>query len=195
MSEKTEKADIRFNVTFDSVDDRIGGSNQYAHFTARCYVLAVDKYGSKETPELISPDSYAAPMDAAPLAGLTITAQMDDSTARGDTARAWYGYRVEYEVNRGVELRKAEEMVKVLRKIQRQMDKIAGQYGAPGDLSAFCGYAVTAIAGHGRVFTRPVKPEQDIEGTGYRSMDVSGLRDYIDMETENWRKRNGIERG
>lgn len=194
MTEKAEKAEIRFNVTFDSVDDRIGGSI-YGHFTARCYVLAVDKYGSKGTPGLISPDSYAAPIDTAPLAGLTITAQMDDSTARGDTARAWYGWRVEYEMNRCLDLRKAEDAVKVLRKIQRKMDAITAQFGAPGDLSAFCGYAVTAVAGHGRVFTRPVTPEQDYEGTGYRSMDVSGLRDYIDMETQKFREKHGIEKG
>jgi hypothetical protein len=185
----SDKADVRFYVeVHDSSGNAFGGS-QYAHFTARCMILARESHGQSDATypvALHSPDSYSIPGTARHLAGLEITAQMDESS------REWYGWNVHY-VRERVELRDAEEIVKVMRKITKRMDDIASQYGRPTDLGSFCGHAVAAIAGHGSVFMRSVKPENDCEGTGYRSMDVDSLRYHIEDETREWRKKHGIE--
>lgn len=188
MSEKPEKADIRFFVEVrDSSGNGYGGS-QYAHFTARAMVLARESHGQSDAVyplDLHAPDSYSIPVNARELARLEITAQLDE------TSREWYGWSVHYD-RTSVDLRDAEEIVKVLRKIQRKMDAIAGKYGRPTDLASFCGHAVMAVTDNGRPFMRTVPPERDYEGYGYHSMDVDALRWHINSETQEWRKRHGI---
>ena len=187
MSERPAKADVRFYVQVsDSSGNRFGGS-QYAHFTARCMILARENYGGRQGQlDLFAPDSYNVPINARDLTGLEITAQLDE------TSRDWYGWSVHYNVDK-VTLRNGEEMIKVLRRIERQMNKITAEYGRPTDLASFCAHAVKAVTSQGQPFMRPVKAEHDYESTGYRSMDVDTLRYFIDSETQAWRKSHGID--
>ena len=189
MNEKTAPADVRFYVQVTDSDGNCFGGSQYAHFTARAMVLARESHGQSDATyplTLHAPDSYSIPGNARELAGLEITAQMDESS------RDWYGWSVHYSRDQ-VDIRGAEEIVKVLRKITRKMDAIAAEYGRPTDLAAFCAHAVKAITAQGKPFMRPVKPEHDYESSGYRSMDVDSLRWFIQQETAEWRKLHGIE--
>ena len=125
------KPDVRFAVTIqDSSGNRYGGT-QYRNFAARAYILARDKYRDDHAYELHSPDSYS--VEAGParvLAGLQITAQADDSTMRkpGDE---WYAWTVSFDRSR-VELRDAEDMLPVLRKIDKRIAKLTAELGQPG---------------------------------------------------------------
>lgn len=60
-----------------------------------------------------------------PMADLVITAQADRSGSSSDA----YGWRVEYKQPYAVELLRAEEMVKVLRKVSRGLDKMERELG------------------------------------------------------------------
>ena len=189
MNEKTAPADVRFYVqVIDSSGNYFSGS-QYAHFAARAMVLARESHGQSDATyplTLQAPDSYSIPGNAHELAGLEITAQMDESS------RDWYGWSVHYNVDR-VDMHNVDGMSKTLRKITRKMDAIVAEYGRPTDLAAFCAHAVKAITAQGKPFMRPVKPEHDFESSGYRSMDTDSLRRFIQQETAEWRKLHGIE--
>jgi hypothetical protein len=183
------KADIRFAVTI--TDAPRYDSTQYRHFRACAYILAADKYSDSHAPELHSPDSYS--VDAGParaLAGLQITAQADsDSMKRpGDE---WYGWSVEYDRHR-IQLRDAEEILPVLRKVQKRLDKLSGEYGRPATIAQFCTYAVSALTSESRPFMRRVDAEHDYEGTGYRSMDANALACHVQSDASEWRKSHGI---
>ncbi len=61
---------------------------------------------------------------AQPLADLRVTAQ-SDSASESES----YGWRVEFRDSYAVDLARAEEMVKVLRKVSRGMAKLEAQFG------------------------------------------------------------------
>lgn len=183
------KPDVRFYVEVHSSKYDSWGGSKYAHFTARAMVLDRETHGQSDAAyplTLHSPDSYSIPGTARELAGLQVTAQLDE------TSREWYGWRVAYNRDQ-VELRDAEEMIKVLRKIDKRMHDISSQYGQPADLASFCGHAVAAVANLLHAFMRPVDANRDYEATGYRSMDVDSLRYWLQDETAQWRKDHGID--
>lgn len=191
-STDTIKADVRFAVTIsESSGNRYGGT-QYRNFAARAYILARDKYSSDHAYELHSPDSYS--VDAGParaLAGLQITAQADDSTIRrpGDE---WYGWEVSYDRSR-VKLADAEEILPVLRKIQKRLDKLTSELGRPATLAQYCAYVASAITARTSVFMRSIPASQDYEATGYRSMDADALSYHLQSDAQEWRKNHGID--
>ncbi len=191
MSEPTApKPDIRFAVTITK-DTHDSFGDGYRHFRATACVLGVDKYGSTGRPELLSPTDYSVPSTAKPLAGLQITAQSDsDSMKRpGDE---WYAWQVEYG-RHTVKLADAEEMLPVLRKISKRIDKLTVEMGYPSTLAQFCTYAVKALTSERQPFMRKVPDGQDYEGTGYRSMDANALSYHLQSDAQEWRKNHDID--
>lgn len=191
-STKTTPADVRFAVTIaDGSGNRYGGT-QYRNFAARAYILARDKYSEDHAYELHSPDSYSVDAGKArALAGLTITAQADDSTM-GRPGDEWYAWTVSYDWSR-VELRDAEEILPVLRKIAKRIDKLTADLGRPVTLAQFCAYAASAITAQRNVFLRAVPAGQEHEATGYRAMDADALSYHLQSDAQEWRKNHGID--
>ena len=192
MSDQTTpKPDIRFAVTIS--DTGYAYDRQlYRHFAARAYVLGVDKYGSTQQPELLSPDSYSvANGKARMLAGLEITAQSDGDhmRRRGDE---WYAWTIAYDRHR-IELRDTEEILPVLRKIAKRMESLTAEHGRPASLAQYCSYAVKALTSERRPFMRKVPESQDYDGTGYRAMDTDALANHLWSDAQEWRKNHGIE--
>ncbi len=190
-STKTAPADVRFAVTITDGTRYPGDQTSYRHFTARAYVLGVDKYGSTGRPELLSPTDYSVPSTAKALDGLTVTAQADsDSMKRpGDE---WYAWEVSYDRSR-VQLKDAEEILPVLRKIDKRVARLTSELGRPSTLASFCAYVASAITRQTSVFLRRVDAEQDYEGTGYRSMDADALSYHLASDASEWRKDHGID--
>lgn len=191
MSDQTApKPDIRFAVT---VSDTGYAYDRHTcrHFAARAYVLGVDKYGSTGRPELLSPTDYSVPRGAKALAGLEITAQADSDSMRrpGDE---WYAWTVQYDRHR-IELSDAEEILPVLRKIAKRMERMTAEHGRPATLAQFCSYAVKALTSERSPFMRAVPETQDYEGTGYRSMDTDALSYHLQSDAGEWRKNHGID--
>jgi hypothetical protein len=186
------KPDIRFAVTI--TDTGYAYDRQtYRHFAARAYVLGVDKYGSTGRPELLSPTDYSVPESGKvrALAGLEITAQADSDSMRrrGDE---WYAWTVAYDRHR-IELKDAEEILPILRKITRRIEALTAEHGRPATLAQFCSYAVKAITGERQPFMRKVPDSQDYEGHGYRSMDTDALSYHLQSDATEWRKNHGID--
>jgi hypothetical protein len=196
MSDKpapAPKPDIRFAVTISKDEAYAYDSQRYRHFAARAYVLGVDKYGKSQRPELLDPSDYSvADRDRTrALEGLVITAQSDsDSMKRA--GNEWYGQSVKY--NRyTIELRDAEEMLPVLRKIDRTMARLTAEFGYPATLVQFCTYAARALTSHRKPFMRTVPADADYEGHGYRSMDADALGYHLQADAQEWREAHGIK--
>jgi hypothetical protein len=189
------KPDIRFAVTITDSRYNGAGMTQFRHFTARAYILGVDKYGSTGRPELLDPDEYGVPDRdrTRALKGLVVTAQADgDSMKRPD--EQWYGWEAGYDRSGTIELRDAEEMQPVLRKIRKQQEKLHAEFGFPRTLALFCTYAARALTAERRPFLRRDPDGRDIEGNGgYRSMDTDALDSFLRTDAREWREAHGIK--
>lgn len=192
-TETAPRPDIRFAVTITGDDSYAYSMAQYRHFTARAYILARDKHSDTSAYELHDPDSYSVDTGAARvLAGLQITAQADINSMKraGDE---WYAWGIAYK-RTAVKLRDAEEILPVLRKIAKRIDKLSGELGRPKSLAQFCAYAASAVTAERKPFMRRVGPDaSDYEGTGYRSMDANDLASHLWHDAAEWRKNHGID--
>lgn len=190
---KAPKPDVRFHVTITDSENWGSDMTRYRHFTARAYILAPDKHATDSTtPILQGPDDYGIPGTRAPeLKGLTITAQADNNSMTRP-GQEWYGWTIAYDRHR-IELADAEQMIPVLRKIKRRMDKLAAELGRPATLAQFCTYAASAITGERHPFLRTVPAERDYEGTGYQHMDADALAWHVSSDATEWRKNHGID--
>jgi hypothetical protein len=195
MSETTPapKPDIRFAITITKNETYAYDSQHYRHFQARAYVLGVNKYGKSQRPELLDPSDYSvAGRDRTrALAGLVITAQADSDSMKRPGSE-WYGQAVKYD-RYTVELKDAEEMLPVLRKIDRTMRKLTAEFGYPATLVQFCTYAARALTSHRQPFLCAVSADHDWEGTGYRSMDADALSYHLSADASEWREAHGIK--
>lgn len=109
--------------------------------------------------------------DAHPLADLVIGAQYDGATANHDP----YGWDVEYRDVFSADLRRVEGMVKTLRKIERGLEKLRGEWGYPDTFAAY----VTRVAKVLGIATFGYKHdgrESFYDGNDYRWTDADGLR-------------------
>ena len=188
-SNDTTKPDVRFAVTISDTGYAYDRTS-YRHFAAAACVLGVDKYGSTQRPELLSPTDYSVPEGARALAGLEITAQADSDSMQlaGDE---WYAWQVQYDRHR-IELKDAEEILPVLRKIAKRIERMTSDHGHPATLAQYCSYAVKALTSERQPFMRAVPESQDYEGTGYRSMDTDALSYHLQSDAQEWRKNHGI---
>lgn len=73
-------------------------------------------------------------LDEDPYADLRISALADRDATMGDT----YGWSTEYRDVFAVDLRRAEAMVKVLRRLTRELEKLNGELGYAESFGAYC---------------------------------------------------------
>jgi hypothetical protein len=188
---KQDQPDIRFAVTVTDGTRYGSDITQYRKFTAQAFIWARDRHAAGHPFDLHSPASYS--VDAGParvLDGLVVTAQADSDSMKRPGSE-WYAWAVGYDRSK-TELKDAEEILPVLRKIARRTGKLAGELGQPATLAQYCAYAVSAVTSTRDPFMRRVPPGQDISGTGYHSMDASGLACFLGSDAAGWRKDRGI---
>jgi hypothetical protein len=135
-----------------------------------------------------------------------------DETGAGDLANlqvdAWLGKRdstwlwpreVEYRSVYDVDLRRAESMVKTLRRINKRFNAMSERYGYPQDLAGWLNYLANAVgATKTAVFGYLVKrdPHTAInayDDGDYRWVGVNELRYHLDKVARDWRDKHGIE--
>lgn len=109
--------------------------------------------------------------DPAPLADLRVRAQHD-------YAAEPYAWRVEYHSPYAVDLRRAQEMAKMLRKVERGLERVRLEYGYPESFPAYVA-RVGKILGIKRYGWR--HPDGGIFPTGerYRWTDVDGMTSHV----------------
>lgn len=123
MSTKPAKLDLRFLVRMDK-----SSSREYGKFTAR--IVFVDE-GRVRHPS----GTYYGSVEA-PYADLNVTAQCDlkPSENASDPYR-WYAIEFGYNSDcHAVDLRRAEMMVKTLRRVQAKLDKLEAEFGWSQDV-------------------------------------------------------------
>jgi hypothetical protein len=115
--------------------------------------------------------------------GLCITAQIN---RRGPDA-AWYAIKLVYSEPYEVDLVQAERMVKLLRKLQRTLDKYDQQFGRTDDLVMFCARVASALGCSApEPFARHPKGLSEYK-SDYRWTDVENLRGLLDTVVEKGR--------
>ena len=185
MTVKTT-VDLRLAVRFeDSPYNSFG--DRYAHVYVMPVIMARGKYGRQEHTAW-DVDSYElddVPATVRALKGLKVRAQMDDHSP------AFYGYRVHFDVDQ-VDLREAERILPILRRIDKKMTALSDRFGYPRDLETFLSHLADALGLSGQPFVRRVTDDHDFEGTGHRSMDTDSLRYFLNGQAREWRERYGI---
>ena len=178
--------DLRLHVRFeDSPYNSFG--DRYSHVYVMPVIMARGKYGRQEFTAW-DVDSYElddVPATVRALKNLRIKAQMDDRN------REFYAYRVHFDVDQ-VDLREAERILPILRRIDKKMTALSDRFGYPRDLETFLSHLADALGITGRPFVRRVTDDQDYEGHGHRSMDTDSLRWWLADQAREWRERYGI---
>jgi hypothetical protein len=110
-----------------------------------------------------------------PMADLAISAQCDKTSTSGS-----YGWRVEFAQPYSVNLERAAEMVKVLRSIDRGMDKLKAQFGYPDTFAEYVARVATVLKV--RTFGWSVERNSgwSYDDGHYRFTDIDGLRAHLD---------------
>lgn len=166
------KPDIRFIVstkTTANFDD-----SRYLHVTANVVVVTAEGIRNPLF------DSYANE-GAGHLDGYQVTAQMDNTSNR------FYGFRADFGDLYRVGLKRAESMVKVLRKIDRHLAKLDVKYGYVTDVSAFAARVADAIGStDAHCFGIKSTNGWSHDDSGYRWLDTDGLRGHLDQQVKEW---------
>jgi hypothetical protein len=107
-----------------------------------------------------------------------------------DFYHAQFGYRDVYRIS----LTRAEEMVRILRKVDRKTRQLSVKYGGPESAATTTAYVAEALGITAeRPFIRRVPPEQDYDGTGYRNMNAAELDYHVRSESGKWAKEHGAQ--
>lgn len=175
------KPDIRFIVETTKDSD-------YLKFIARA-VYMVEPEPSSWIPNdagVRNPSDSDINPHIAPLADFAITAQ-----ASGDMSvvafHSWYGHRACYQNVYNIELRRAERMARLLRKLDRHLTKLDQTFGYTDDLAAFCGRVAIGVGVTTKTSTFGFYSKAvTMNGTNYRWTNVDGLRSHLnDFLQEN----------
>jgi hypothetical protein len=145
----------------------------------RAYPVRINEAGEIRN---FSSGSY----DHSPLADLVISAQADSSAPVRP-----YGFSVEYRNIYSLDLRQAEANVKLLRKLDKGLEKLQAEFGYAETYATFVarvgkvlGVKLYGWTGDARGFYS----END-----YRWTDATGIAGRIDHLTREWAKSAGIE--
>jgi hypothetical protein len=103
-----------------------------------------------------------------------------------------YGFKCEYYDRLGVDLYDCEDMLKVLRMVERKMVKLNEQLGTPVNFGQFVARAGTAL-GITKYGFRPMDGEKLwISGSHFNWMDASNLDWMINQRIDKMRENAGI---
>ena len=106
----------------------------------------------------------------------------------------WYGWHAEFREPFAVGLERPEAMVKVLRRVDTRLARMAGQYGQPGGFTEWAArvHSAAGTRGTSRPFGRRVSgAAHDIDGSGYQWMDTDALRCWLDGQLAAFREAHG----
>jgi hypothetical protein len=178
MADKATKPDIRFLVT---VKDEDSFSDRYLRVQADIVVM---------TPDGLRNPSFGWSDDtgAGDLANLSVRAHHNK-----EDDQFIYGYELEFYDVYAVNQRRAEAMVRTLRRLQRTMDRLSQQqppYGLAGYLAqlAVAVGATQTDRCFGRLATRGGFTYADNQ---YQWMSPYELRLYLDDQLREWKEKHG----
>jgi hypothetical protein len=171
----TEATDIRVAVTIGHGPYH---SAEYLHFSAEVVKIERDRYDGKYRVV----NFYGAYDDAERgLYGFGVNAQANVSD--GASAQ-FYAYEPEYGNRSQVRERDLDAMVKVMRKVTRELNKIAATYGSARDLATFMPRFAAAV---GATMPRPFvrygeRGQVFANGNTWQELDADDLASWIREE-------------
>lgn len=158
------KNDTELRLTYDIKRNSWDDDPKSAMFIARVVYM-----GDDNTPR----NAMDSDWDLAQYANLGITAHTS-------LEYGWYGFEVHYIEPYRVSLRQAERQVKLLRKIQKALDRFDNEFGSTSDLPTFCARVTQALGCKTAQRYGHFETEMTTNGTRYRWTDVDGLRSALD---------------
>lgn len=188
MSKASERGvDLRIAVRFEH---RRGGydsadGSHFAHLHAEPVVLARGQYGDRQL-SAWNVDSYeigVIPESVRALKNFRVSGQTGN-----DSPGHFYGYELAYSPHE-VTLRDAERIVTVLRRLDRRLRDLNGQFGYTRDLPEYLARLAAVMLPRKTMnpFVRRLNEgEDDYEGSGHRSMDVDALRWWLEDQVKAW---------
>lgn len=143
-------------------------SENWLHFTAE--LAAFDEKG----------DCYTAGSHTEYFAGLSADyADLKVEATYTPDGGGWSVYDLCFRDVHSVDQRRAETMVKVLRRVNRALERLREQFGYPKGPAQSAAYLANALGVKGdRPFVRYVK-EMRIDGTNYAHMSADSLADWL----------------
>lgn len=169
-------ADLRFLLAVTRTNWS-GGSN---YFHIKAHVVYIGESSGRNPGEVLNPqfDNYGTAYERSvgDFDSLVVSAQRD--AMESEHFLPWYGFGVEFDKFGGVKLKRAESMVKVLRKIERKLDKLQEDFGYPADFSTYLIRVANALGMTGHCYgirTDEMRPD----GTNYRWMNANTLAEWF----------------
>jgi hypothetical protein len=162
-----------------SSDDMYGSGTKFLRLHVHPVYWAEKQYES-DTAGLRNYTSSDWPIE--PLADLRIVAQADSS----DPTKV-YGWEVEYHGIYSLRLRDAEAKVKLLRKVNRGLEKLQSQYGYPESFAAYVA-RVGSVLGVKLYGWEAEGDATFMDGNRYRWTDAAGIAMRVENLTRDWSK-------
>jgi hypothetical protein len=174
----TEKRTPQLLIDSDA-DSGYGSETKFLRVFAYPVYWA-DKQYESDTAGLRNYRSSSWPLE--PLADFRISAQADSS----DPTKI-YGWTVGYRDIFALELREAEVKVKLLRKIDRGLERLQSQYGYPESFAAYVA-RVGSVLGVKLYGWKAEGNATFMDGNRHRWTDASGISMRLDDLTRDWAK-------
>jgi hypothetical protein len=123
------------------------------------------------------------PMGSDYFDGLAGYAGLGINAFRNVDEGSWYGFEVQYMDLTYVSQRQVEEMAKVIRGINRKLDRYNAEFGAVEDLAAYCGRVARALGCKTPTPFGEYCKEVQMTGTHYKWRTVDALRSVLESTT------------
>lgn len=176
----TDKPDLRILVTTKS-------DTSFGHYlTAAAHVVYLNDQGVRSPMFEYRDDGIGEYAD------LALTAQLSDYE-RTITSTEFYGAGLAFEQPHSVKLTRAESMVKLLRRLERRLEKANEQLGST-DYAGMCARLAVAVGCKDRYPLGIYDRAQVFPTTGshYKWMDTDALRSHLAKTVQEWMTKHGI---
>jgi hypothetical protein len=174
----TSKPDIRFIIDIEP-------SKYSDSLKLSLHLVVLDEHGKIRNPSFGWDDNTGV----GEYADLVVEGWCDRPSASGATA-----FTINHEVfsfaDVKVDLRRAESIIKTLRRLDRKMRQLSEKLGAPADAAATLSYVAQAVGCKDRnCFGRlSRKGGWSYDDNDYSFMDVDALRFHLSNRIEEWNK-------
>lgn len=165
----TKKFDLRFLLTLG----KSAATGEYGTFIAR--VVYVDDEGRVRHPS----GTWSGSLEA-PYSDLVVTAQCN----RREQDNSWYAVEFGYQDgHHAVDLRRAEVMVKMLRKVQRKLDKLEAEFGHSQELGVVLTRVASALGVQKFALTATYSGDRYGQpySSDYRWMDAATMLHHLEI--------------
>lgn len=168
---QTSKPDLRFLID-------VSRSDSFLKVTARIVYIGTEEHNAGRVLNPLG-DSYRSDWEDT-VADLVVDAQADAQAGDGDVR--WYGYHARYSSPFSVSLRRAEAMVKTLRKVEKHLAAQETKFGWVQDYYTFLARVADCLGI--KHFGWVTERGSFMSESTYRWTDINSLRFHVEGEAK-----------